>query len=73
MMSKKKEREKMYNFTFPCTLKFNVYDGEKCILPKGTPNVEIAFRQSSKTWTNKKTGKTENQNVYRWMGKIFNA
>ena len=49
----------MYNFTLPCTLKFNVYDGEKCVLLKGTPNVEIAFRQSSKTWTNKKTGKTE--------------
>ena len=72
-MNKKKNRKDMYNFTLPCTLKFNVYDGNKCILPKGTPNVEIAFRQSSKTWTNKKTGKIENQNVYRWMGKTFNS
>lgn len=63
----------MYNFTHPCTLKFNVYDGGKCVLSKGTPNVEIAFKQSSKTRTNKKNGKTENQNVYRWMSKIFNA
>ena len=72
MMTKEGEKE-MYNFTFPCTLKFNVYDGGKCVLPKGTPNVEIAFKQSSKTWINKKTGKTENQNVYRWMGHIFNS
>lgn len=61
-----------YNFIY-CTLKFNVYDGGKCVLSKGTPNVGIAFGASSKTYIDKKTGKVRNQNVYNWMGKIFNA
>ncbi len=60
-----------YKFAGPYTLKYPVYDGKKCVLPKGTPNVEIAFGASSKTYIDDK-GKTRNQNVYRWMGKTFN-
>ena len=62
-----------YKFTKPCTLQYPVYDKGKCVLPKGTPNVEIAFGASSKTYVDKKTGKTRNQNVYRWMGSLFNV
>ena len=60
-----------YKFSPPRTLAFPVYDGKKCVIPKGTPNVEIAFHQSTKTY--KKDGKLEKQNVYRWNGKIYNA
>lgn len=62
-----------YHFSKPCTLRYSVYDGKKCVLPKGTPNVEIAFRASSKTYIDPATDKTTNQNVYRWMGKLFNV
>lgn len=62
-----------YRFVGPYTLKYPVYEGKKCVLPKGTPDVEIAFGASSKTYVDKKTGKTWNQNVYRWMGTVFNA
>lgn len=62
-----------YKFTAPRTLEYNVYDNGKVVIRKGTPNVEIAFRQSSKTRTDKKTGKTRPQNVYRWNGNIYNA
>ena len=62
-----------YNFTAPRTLMFDVYDGKTCVLPKGTPNVEIAFGASSKRRFDKVAKKWKNQNVYRWMGKIFNA
>ena len=62
-----------YHFTGPYTLKYPVYEGKTCVLPKGTPNVEIAFGESSKSYTNPATGKVKKQNVYRWMGKIFNA
>lgn len=62
-----------YKFTAPMTLKFSVYDGKKCVIPKGTPNVEIAFGASSKIYVDPKTGKTRPQNVYRWNGNIYNA
>ena len=62
-----------YKFTGPYTLKFPVYEGKKCVLPAGTPNVEIAFGASTKTYIDPKTKKTRQQNVYRWMGNIFNA
>lgn len=42
-------------------------------IPAGATGVEIAKGQSSKTFKNKKTGKIEHQNVYRWKGKIYNA
>lgn len=73
MTGKEKEKTMPYKFTAPRTLAFPVYDNKKCVLPKGTPNVEIAFGASSKTYVDKATGKTRNQNVYRWNGKIYNA
>ena len=45
----------------------------KPMIPAGATGVEIARGQSSKTFVNKKTGKVENQNVYRWKGIIYNA
>lgn len=62
-----------YKFSKPMTLKFPVYDGKNCLIPRGTPNVEIAFGASSKTYVDPKTGKLCYQNVYRWNGNIYNA
>lgn len=55
--------------------KYPVWDAEthKTIIPAGAEGVEIAYGQSSKTYKNKRTGKTEHQNVYRWKGQIYNA
>ena len=55
--------------------KYPVLDAEthKTIIPVGAEGVEIAYEQSSKTYKNKRTGKTERQNVYRWNGQIYNA
>lgn len=63
-----------YQFSKPMTLKYDVTDGASLLIPAGTPNVEIAFGQSSKTYViNKKTNKIRYQNVYRWNGVIYNA
>lgn len=63
-----------YQFSKPMTLKYDVTDGASLLIPAGTPNVEIAFGQSSKTYVvNKKTNKIRYQNVYRWNGKIYHA
>lgn len=55
--------------------KYPVWDSEKhkIMIPAGAEGVEIAYGQSSKTYKNKRTGKIEHQNVYRWNGKIYNA
>ena len=55
--------------------KYPVWDAEtsKTLIPAGADGVEIAYGQSSKTYKNKQTGKTERQNVYRWKGQIYNA
>ena len=55
--------------------KYPVWDAEtsKTLIPAGAVGVEIAKGQSSKTFKNKKTGKIEHQNVYRWKGKIYNT
>ena len=49
------------------------YITHKTLIPAGAHGVEIAYGQSSKTYKNKRTGKTEHQNVYRWNGKTYNA
>ena len=55
--------------------KYPVFDSEthEVLIPAGATDVEIAYGQSSKTYKNKRTGKIERQNVYRWNGKIYNA
>lgn len=55
--------------------KYPVFDSEthEVLIPAGSEGVEIAYGQSSKTYKNKRTGKTLNQNVYRWNDKIYNA
>lgn len=55
--------------------KYPVWNAEtsKTLIPAGAEGVEIAYGQSSKTYKNKRTGKTERQNVYRWKGQIYNA
>ena len=55
--------------------KFPVYDVEshKTLIPAGAEGVDIAYEQSSKTYKDKRTGKTRRQNVYRWNGVVYNA
>ena len=55
--------------------KYPVRDSQtfEVLIPAGATGVEIAYGQSSKTYKNKRTGKIERQNVYRWNGKIYNA
>lgn len=63
-----------YKFTCNKTLDYDVTDRNRVILPKGTPNVEIAFGQSSKHKFDRHGNPTnEFQNVYRHNGKIYNA
>lgn len=63
-----------YSFTrMAQPLKYPVYDKENGNIPAGATGVEIAFGQSSKTYTDDRTGKVKHQNAYRWHGKIYNA
>ena len=63
-----------YNFiAIKGPLKFPVWSDGQIVIPKGTVGVEFAPKQSSKTFVDKSTGKTIQQNVYRWNGEIYNA
>lgn len=73
-----KERHNMEKYDFKALdkpTKYPVFDSEthEILIPAGSEGVEIAYGQSSKTYKNKRTGKTERQNVYRWKGQIYNA
>lgn len=54
--------------------KYPVKDNGRVVIPVGTPNVEVAYGQSSKPLLGKNqkpTGKM--QNAYRWNGVVYNA
>ena len=53
--------------------KFPVREDGKIVIPVGTPDVEVAYGQSSKPLLGKNRKPTgKNQNVYRWNGKTYN-
>lgn len=54
-------------------LKHDVKCGTKVVIPAGTKNVKIAFRQSHLTRIDDETGKVVNMNVYMVGGKVFHA
>lgn len=73
-----KEKNKMIQYDFKLLgkpTKYPVRDSQtsEVLIPAGATGVEIAYGQSLKTYKNKRTGKTERQNVYRWKGQIYNA
>lgn len=71
-----KEEKEQYDFKpLSKPTKYPVLDSDthEVLIPAGTSSVDIAYGQSSKTYKNRRTGKIEHQNAYRWNGKIYNA
>ena len=65
----------MITYTFTALnhpTKYPIYDKINGNIPVGATGVEVAYGQSTKTYVDKKTGQTKQQNVYRWKGKIYN-
>lgn len=54
-------------------LEFDVKCGSKVVIPAGTKNVKIAFRQSHLTRLDEATGNIVNLNVYIYKGKVYHA
>lgn len=54
-------------------LKFDVKCGSKVVIPAGTKNVKIAFRQSHLMRFDEKLGRFVNLNVYIYKGKVYHA
>ena len=52
-------------------LNHDVRSRKTIVIPKGTRNVEIAFRQSHLTRFDKESGRIVKLNVYRYNGKTY--
>lgn len=57
----------------PRPLEFDVKCGSKVVIPAGTKNVKIAFRQSHLMRFDEKLGRFVNLNVYIYKGKVYHA
>lgn len=63
----------MFNFIrMKQPLRYDVISDGIVVIPKGTTDVEIAYRQSNKTYRTK-DNKLVNRNVYRYNDKIYHA
>lgn len=63
----------MFNFIrMKQPLRYDVISDGIVVIPKGTSDVEIAYRQSNKMYRNK-DNELVNMNVYRYNGKIYHA
>jgi hypothetical protein len=60
-------------FTKGMTLKYDVYCGSKCVLPAGTPDVKIAFRQSHLRRYDKCAKRFVPMNVYMHKGAVYHV
>ena len=54
-------------------LKFDVKCGSKVVIPAGTSNVKIAFRQSHLKRYDDVHNRWVNMNVYIWKGSVYHA
>ena len=54
-------------------LQFDVKCGSRVVIPAGTLNVRVAFRQSHLLRYDEKLKKWVPMNVYIWKGKIYHA
>lgn len=54
-------------------LEFDVKCGSKVVIPAGTKNVKIAFRQSHLERFDEELGRFVNLNVYICKGKVYHA
>ena len=69
---KKGKRMKFFNM---CNrpLEFDVMCGSKIVIPKGTKNVKIAFRQSHLTYRDPESNRLIKMNVYLYKGRVYHA
>ena len=54
-------------------LEFDVKCGNKVVIPAGSTNVRIAFRQSHMWRTDDITGEKCKMNVYLWKSRLYHA
>lgn len=52
-------------------LKYDIKCGRTIVIPKGTCNVEIAFKESHLTRFDEKSKRIVKLNVYRYNGKLY--
>lgn len=54
-------------------LDYPIYCNKTCVIPAGTKNVRIAFRQSHLLRWDESTHKHVKMNVYLWKGHMYHA